>query len=288
MKHLRFLILFLFVGCLLGQPLFAAGPRFDHALWDAFLKKFVNDEGDVDYAAAQRDASLLNDYLKSLAAQNPLEISSEWPREEAMAFWMNAYNAGVIKIILDHYPVRSIDQIPSAWDMTVIHVGLEQYSLNQIRASKLIQNYRDEKIHLALSCGARSCPRLHREAFTGSNAEGRIFLAAREFLNNPGNVQIVPGKRKLYLSRLFKWYGRDFNLDFGTPEQIGKFTRDEMSILSFLIYYLEDLDKIEYLEGGKYKIAYFPFDSALNDWKGSASTNPGLPAGGISRPLETS
>jgi len=86
-------------------------------------------------------------------------------------------------------------------------------------------------------------------------------------VNNPKYVQIVPGSKKIQLSRIFKWYAPDFDLDFGSPERIGKFQRGDVSILSFLAYYLEDDAKIEYLQEGNYKIKYFPFDWSLNEWK---------------------
>ena len=263
---------------------FAASPGFDHSRWDAFLKKFVSDQGDVDYAAVKRDPSLLNDYLGHLAAQDPLEVKDQWLREEGMAFWINAYNAGVVKLVVEHYPVKNINQISSVWDITIVHVGKEQYSLNQIRNEKLLASYRDEKIHFALACGARGCPPLSRDAFTAPNVEGKLFLATRAFLNDPRNVEIVPGKKKIWLSRLFKWYGKDFNLDFGTPERIAKFSREEMSVLSFLIYYLEDQDKIEFLEEGRYKIAYKPFEPVLNDWETPALSVPPAPEDGMALP----
>ncbi|OQA51326.1 MAG: hypothetical protein BWY44_01125 [Candidatus Omnitrophica bacterium ADurb.Bin292] len=266
MKRITILFIF-FIFCFQTLSVKAAGDSLDgHAVWRSFLHQFVNENGDVNYAGVKRNPALLNDYLAFIAAQNPVDVKTLWPREKAMAFWINAYHAGVIKIVVDHYPARSLNQISSAWDITVIHVGAEQYSLNQIRNQILMKTYRDEKIHLALSCGARGCPRLDRDPFTDANVEGKLFLATREFLNDPARVEIIPGKKTIRLSRIFKWYGADFNLDFGTPERIGKFSREEMSILSFLIYYSEDLQKIEFLEEGRYKIKYMPFDPELNDW----------------------
>lgn len=249
---------------------------FDHSLWDAFLKKYVNEKGDVNYAAVKKDPSMLLDYLEILAASNAPK-----QREEGIAFWMNAYNAGTIKLILEHYPVQNIQQIPSFWDIAAIQTlensiqpgktVTSKNSLNDIRLNKLIGTYRDEKIHLALSCGARGCPPLQQQAFTGENVEGRLFLATRAFVNDPKQAEVIPEKKKIRLSKLFKWYERDFDLDFGTPEKIGKFTSDETAVLSFLAYYLENEEQIAYLEEGRYKIDYFPFDWTLNDWKNTSS-----------------
>jgi len=276
-----------FTGILIftvAAPFCAAGEGFDHSLWDAFLKKFVNEKGEVNYTAVKKDPALLNGYLALIEGEKPVGFGKTWPREEMLAFWLNAYNAGVIKLVIDHYPVPNIQQIPSLSDMSVIRLGEKaQYSLNDIRMKQLIQTFRDERIHLALSFGARGCPQLQRQAFTGANVEGQLFLAARSFVNDPRFVEIVPGKKKIRLSRIFKWYGQDFNLDFGIPEQIGNFTKEEMSVLSFLSYYLENDAQAAYLEDGRYKIAYFPFDWTLNDWKeaspaADSSSPPVVPA----------
>ena len=267
-KPFCFFLAALFVAVL---PLEAADKGFDHSAWDAFVKKYVNEKGEVDYRAVQKDPALLNAYFDALATKVPANFSQIWPREEKIAFWMNAYNAGVIKLIVQHYPVKNIQLIPSASDITIVAVGdgdmyKRQYSLNNIRQEKLIQNFRDEKIHLALSCGAQSCPKLQRRAFTGRNVEGQLFLATRSFVSDPQNVEVIPGKKKIGLSRIFKWYAKDFNLDFGTPEKIGKFTQDQTAVLSFLAYYLDNEAQITFLEGGRYKIKYLPFDWRLNDW----------------------
>lgn len=271
MKRLGFSFFFILLLTVAAVPLQAAGQGFDHSLWDAFLKKYVNEKGEVNYAAVKQDPSMLNDYLNLFSTEAPDGFGVSWPREEMLAFWMNVYNAGVIKLIVEHYPVKNIQQIPSVWDISAIHIGDKmQVSLNEIRMQRLIGAYRDEKIHLALSCGAEGCPKLQRQAFTGANVEGQLFLATRAFLRDPQNVEIIPGKKKIKLSRIFKWYGYDFNLDFGTPERIGKFSNEEMSVLSFLAYYLENEDQIAFLEEGHYKIYYFPFDWTLNDWKADA------------------
>ena len=146
-----------------------------------------------------------------------------------------------------------------------------KYSLNDIRVNNLIGVYHDEKIHLALSMAAKGGPKLMPEAFTGPKVEGQLFLLTRRFVNNPAYVDITPGRKKIRISRIFKWYGKDFKLDFGTPEPFGKFSEADVSVLSFLAYYLEDEAKGEYLQQANYKIEYPAFDWSLNDQKGNAA-----------------
>jgi len=252
-----------------------AATAFDYSSWDAFLKKNVNANGDVDYQAVAKDPKGLNDCLSGLMAVKGSEMAA-WPREEALAFWLNTYHVVLLKLVMESYPVTSVQQIPSFWDIAAFHFGKRaegqsQYSLNDIRMKKLIGVYHDEKIHLALSVAAKGGPKLLTEAFTGLKVEGQLFLLARKFVKDPAYVDITPGQKKIRISRIFKWYAKDFKLDFGTPEPRGKFSESDNAVLSFLAYYLEDEAKGEYLQEARYKIEYPSFDWSLNDWKREAA-----------------
>lgn len=266
--------MFFFLSCSFSPGLHAA-TAFDHSAWDIFLKKNVNENGQVDYQSIRKDPMALDDYLAILMAANESEVAS-WPREESLAFWLNAYHAMVIKQVVDNYPVTSVQMIPSFWDIASFHFGKrskaqKQYSLNDIRKTNLIGVYHDEKVHLALSVAANGGPKLMREAFTGPRVEGQLFLLTRKFVTDPAYVDIVPGRKKIRISKVFKWYADDFKLDFGTPEPLGKFSASETSVLSFLAYYLEDEAKRTYLQEAQYKIEYPAFDWSLNDWKKGAA-----------------
>ncbi len=265
----KIFILLFFLLCSVPSGLYAA-TGFDHSAWDAFLKKNVNERGEVDYRSIAKDPKELNDYLASLASVDGWAMA-RWPREETLAFWLNAYHATLIKLVVENYPVTSVQKIPGFWDIAAMHLGEKetqsQYSLNDIRVTNLIEVYRDEKIHLALSVAAKGGPKLMREAFTGPKVEGQLFLLTRQFVTDPAYVDVTPGRKKIRISKIFKWYKKDFKLDFGTPEPRGKFSVDDNAVLSFLAYYLEDEAKGEYLQEAKYKIEYPSFDWSLNDWK---------------------
>jgi hypothetical protein len=270
----KFLSLWIFLLCVFPAGLHAA-TAFDYSAWDTFLKKNVNENGDVDYQSITKDPKDLNDCLTSLESLDG-RVIQKWPREEALAFWLNAYHATLIKQVVENYPVASVQKIPSFWDISSFHLGTDvkrqgRFSLNDIRTTNLIRVYRDEKIHLALSVAARGGPKLMREAFTGPKVEGQLFLLTRKFVKDPAYVDITPGRKKIRISKIFKWYEKDFKLDFGTPEPRGKFSEDDNAVLSFLAYYLENETKGEYLQEANYKIEYLPFDWSLNDFsKGAA------------------
>lgn len=270
----------IFGGCLLAVLLFPfpglfAAEGFDHSSWDVFLKKFVNEKGEVNYQAVKRDPSLLEGYLTKVKSVDGSAIDG-WIREEKIAFWLNAYNAALIKQVIESYPVKTVQQIPSFWDITVVRLKSEDknkmgFSLNDIRRKALLDVFHDEKIHLALSLAAKGGPRLSREAFTGAKVEGQLFLITRQFVKDPSFVDVEPGRKKIRISRLFKWYGQDFKLDFGITEPLEKFSPSETAVLSFLAFYLEDEPKKDYLQEARFKIEYPPFDWSLNEWKGSVS-----------------
>ena len=270
----RLFILVIFLVAGRPFPVLALDKPFDHSVWDQFLKKFVDAEGNVDYAAVKQDPSILKKYLKQLAAIEEEDVKATWPREELMALGINAFNVAVINAVIQHYPLKSIQDISGVWeDNAYVSLGEEGWSLNRLRFNFLMDTFRDEKMHAALACGAKSCPRLRQEAYTGGKVEGQLFLAARDFVTNARWNQVEPGSKELKLSRLFKWYAKDFRLDFGTAENDRGLSDDEMAILSFVAHYSDDPAKIEDLEKGNYKIKYLPFDWSLNDVPGRSETH---------------
>lgn len=277
MKVFRFLLLAFFFHLIFSSFnfLFAERKGFDHSVWDQFLKKYVSETGEVNFKEAKSDPSLLEAYEKQLAV--PVAEGRAFPREELIAVYLNAYHAGVMRAILDHYPIQNIQQVPGLWENHFIGIWKQYLSLDEIRGD-IVATVRDEKIHLALWTGAKSSPRLRREAYAGPEVEGQLFLATREFVNSPKYVEIEPGKNRVVLSRLFKWYGESFQFDFATPETQREFTRTEFAVMSFLAHYLEDSEKITFLEEGRYKIKYKDFDWSLNEWVQDRKTNSESPA----------
>ncbi len=83
--------------------------RVDHSAWAEFLEKYLVTKNDginrVTYGAVKsEDRRRLDAYIARLAAA-PV---SRLRRDEQFAYWINLYNALTVKVILDHYPVKSI------------------------------------------------------------------------------------------------------------------------------------------------------------------------------------
>jgi hypothetical protein len=178
-----------------------------HDKWNALLQKYVSADGKVNYSGFKSDKEALQVYLDELAA-NPIQKS--WSRNEKMAYWINAYNAFTVKMIVDNYPISSIMKINGgkAWEKKWIKLGDKTYSLNQIENDILRPQYKDARIHFAVNCAAKSCPPLLNKAWTAGNLEKNFEQQARNFINN-SNYNVI-SEKKVQLSNIFEWYAGDF------------------------------------------------------------------------------
>jgi len=177
---------------------------FDHSRWNNLLQRHVTDQGNVNYKGFRADKNEFNAYLKSLSNSPPQE---SWTKDEILAYWMNAYNAFTVKLILDNYPTKSIKDINGPWSQRFIKIGEKWYTLNDVE-HKIIRKMNEPRIHFALVCAAVSCPRLYNKAFTPKTLEEDLSLLARGFLNDKSKNELSVNSIKL--SRIFKWYGGDF------------------------------------------------------------------------------
>jgi len=210
------------------SPIKLQAESMDHKAWDTLLKKHVNDDGWVDYKGFQRDSTALNAYLEQLSNNSPQET---WTRQEQLAYWINAYNAYTVKLILDYYPVSSIRDIgskifipfiSSPWDIKFIKIGGKKYDLNNIEHSIIRKEFDEPRIHFAVVCAAYSCPKLRNEAYIPEILDQQLDDAARNFINNPENNIIH--MNEVQLSKLFSWYKGDFTKSGDLLDFISKYS----------------------------------------------------------------
>lgn len=197
-----------------GETTYINSPEIiDHSEWDRLLKKHVNVEGDVDYRNFQKDSSALNSYLKMLSENPP---SKDWNVQEILAYYINLYNAGTVKLILENYPLKSIKEINRPWSKARVQVGNDRISLGEIE-NGILRKMNEPRIHFALNCASFSCPKLMREAFIASKIEEQLERATKEFINSDKNEL---SNSALQLSSIFDWYKKDFKVD-GKTDVIG-------------------------------------------------------------------
>lgn len=199
------------------QPVLA-GTEVSHEIWDGLLRAYVRSGGLVDYEGFLSDSITLNRYLALLSSSHP---GPSWSRGEQMAYWINAYNAFTVKLILDHYPVAGIKDIKkgipfvnSVWDIKFIRIQGQVYDLNNIEHGILRRQFKDARIHAAINCASLSCPKLRPEAYVADKLDAQLDDAMRGFINDPQRNRVSADRAEL--SSIFSWFGSDFRRDAGS------------------------------------------------------------------------
>ena len=225
------------------------GPSFDHSVLDTLLRKHVDTGGWVDYAGLQADTKPWNEYIAALG-KAPFD---QLGRNEKLALLINAYNTFTLRLITEHFPIKSIKDIPAAdrWDDVRWNIGGNVWSLNQIEQQQIRGHFREPRIHFALVCGAIGCPPLRQEAYTADRLEQQLADQAVYVHHHPTWFQFDPETHFVRLTQLYRWYGDDFRQVAG-------------SVLQFAARYLPRLKQS--LESGKTpRIDWLPYDWKLND-----------------------
>jgi hypothetical protein len=190
----------------------------DHAPWDRFLKKYVvmNHLSGINRV---RYASVTPDDRKSLDAYvlhlQHVEVT-RLDRSGQKAYWINLYNALTQKVVLDHYPVKSIRDIKISpgvfssgpWGAKLLTIQGQKVSLDDIEHRILRPLWKDNRVHYAVNCASLGCPNLQPDAYTPENTEALLEKGAREYVNHPRGVRLS-GDR-LQLSSIYDWFQADF------------------------------------------------------------------------------
>ena len=219
----------------------------DHSLYGELLSKYVNN-GVVDYQGFKNEEAKLDEYLTVLENTNVSELS----RDELFAFYVNAYNAWTIKLILSAYPgIKSIKDLgnifKSPWEKEIVRINGRVLSLDDIEHEILRAQFKDPRVHFAVNCASKSCPPLIPEPYRGSTLSRQLDNATRAFINDPKSNYLKGNQ--LYVSRIFKWFSEDFNDD----------------VVGFFLKYAEGNFKKELeAQKDKVKIVYLDYDWSLN------------------------
>jgi hypothetical protein len=249
------------------------GPGFDHShrQWAALLQRYVAG-GMVRYRAWAADPGGLDAYIQSLSAVTAAELSG-FSDAQKLAFWINAYNAFTIQIILDHYPIRSrllsaapdnsIKQIEDVWDDFYLVTAGDRFSLNRIEHDILRKEFREPRIHVAINCASRGCPPLRHEPYVADRLDRQLDDQSRRFARNPTQVRLDRDRRVLHVSKVFSWFGDDF---VGEYSWSGPGPREgvEAAVLGFVHAHLPPGDR-SYLETTAVEIRYLDWDWTLNE-----------------------
>ena len=195
-------LLYLFFSLCLTTTVVA--QKSIHSLWTTSLKEYVDEDGRVNYAQWKKDPSRLVDYITSLEENPPAEY---WSKNDSLAYFINAYNAVTVKLILDHYPLKSIRKLVTPWRFKLFELNGKKISLNHIE-HQILRKMGDPRIHFAINCASASCPKLFNTAFYAHTMEQQLAKATTLFINDPSRNQLT--KNTLSISRIFQWFASDF------------------------------------------------------------------------------
>ncbi len=251
--------LFTIIILLIAMTALSASAAPDHNLYTAILSDHVQ-EGRVDYDDLKSDPRLA-EYLGQVANTNPAELPNESAR---LAFWLNAYNAYTLQLVITHEPEKSITQIgkgglilgsilkTTAWDIRFAEIGGQKYTLNEIEHEIIRQKFQDSRAHFALNCASGSCPVLRPEAYTADDLDDQLDDQARDFLADSSRNRFDLKTKTAWLSSIFKWYQKDF----------GKNKYD--ALLAAAEYAPVDIRKSIEANPRSWKIKFLSYDWSLN------------------------
>jgi len=211
----------------------------DHTLWDGLLQRHVSQTGRVDYVGFKTDSIELLQYLDTLTAH--LEQVNSWDKPQKLAFWINAYNACTVNLICSNWPVESIKDLSRPWKQIVLKSKNTALSLDAIE-HEILRQLEEPRIHFAINCASESCPKLANRAYNGEYLEEQLKQATIDFLSDVSKNNFTP--ERLYLSRIFLWFKRDFGRTKDLIDLINQHTVKSFS--------------------EKIAISYLPYDWSLN------------------------
>ena len=258
------------VGCS-GEstPRAGNGEPLNYSLWDLTLYGNISHQGLVDYAAIAEE-EMFWQFIGQINSARPSEMASD---SERLAFWINAYNALTIQLVLDNQPIESITDIAgglagvavpgidSPWDIVVATIEGAELTLQQIEDEK-VRKLGDQRVHFAINCASLSCPPLQTESFRAERLEEQLAQAEWAFITNKRFNYLE--NSTLHISKIFDWYQDEFTQTTGSlqgylaPFLTGVFfkgysTRNRISTPRELLPPVESL-----------RVEFLPYDWGLN------------------------
>ncbi len=243
------------------------------------LKTFVDDKGMVDYKTLRRKRLSLKAVLEEF---NNLEsnVYNSWPKEDKIAFWLNAYNIQMLKIITDNYPIKSsryLRILPSWGPKSILHIkGIwtnykflvmdEEFTLSEIDKRFFRKEFDDPRIFFAISSASLSSPPLRNEPYYGHKLNAQLDDQVKRFLPSPPGFRIDKEKQRVYLSSLFQSssYGKEFINKFAIDKKFKDQEPATRAVLNFISNYIS-VYKVSFLETGNYSVKFMKYDWTIND-----------------------
>ncbi|MBK8178721.1 MAG: DUF547 domain-containing protein [Planctomycetes bacterium] len=216
-----------------SAPQEPARPGFDHehGLWSKVLAEFVV-EGRVDYLELSKRTADLDRYAQELCTVEPSDFAN-WTKEQRLAFWLNAHNAFALQAMLLHYPLENLDSprdiggkhSGKVWKERNLRLGrlvpglsTADLSLEELVERVLRPQFKDARVHAALTNGCLGAPALGRQAFTAKEVDRELTAAARAWIADPLRTRFSKTEPVVEASVTFEACRADFAREAGSVE----------------------------------------------------------------------
>ena len=250
----------------------AVPPVFSHELLDRVLATHVDEDGRVDYTALKADPGDLDAYYLQVSRYSPDSHPDLFPgREDQLAYWINAYNAAILKVEITHYPIAGVADVTPPGILFFmpeksgfflfqrVVFGGDATSLYILENDLIRERFAEPRIHFALNCASIGCPNLPRRAFTAANLDAELDRETHRFLAEARNLRVDTTARRIYLSPLFGWYENDY-VDW-LAAQTGS---GQVGLLDYVALYAPEGTRLADGEG-PYEVEFLDYDWDLND-----------------------
>jgi Protein of unknown function, DUF547 len=251
-----------------------AGTDPLHRPLDQLLDLNVRD-GLVYYRALQGSRGSLDRYVASLNV--PAATYEGWAREGKMAFWVNAYNAFVLQTIVGRYPIKgsssaypasSVRQIPGAFEQARHRAAGRTVSLDDIE-KKILPEFNEPRLMLALGRGAVGSGRLRSEAYSAAKLAAQLDAIQSEFVNEQHMIRVDRGAGVVSVTPIMSWNEAVFVQKYGgaTGEKFASRSPIERAVVAFVQPHLLPMEK-DFVDQNQFKVVFHAFDWRLNDLTG--------------------
>jgi Protein of unknown function, DUF547 len=261
-----------------SSPLQLSAPSTAEALhrpFDEILDLYVRD-GLVYYLALRNERQRFDRYVQSMS-EITAETLASWPRERQLAYWINAYNAFVLRTVIDNYPIRgksadypanSVRQVAGAFERRTFRAGGRTLTLDAIERD-VIPAFNDARALLALSRGATGGPRLKSEAFTAEKLDAQLERMQVELVTRRDLIHVDISNDRLSVNPLFSWREEAFSKTLAgrAPAIYASRSPLERAVLALIDQQLVP-NEMEFLRKNTFRMVFHDFDWKLNDLTG--------------------
>jgi hypothetical protein len=246
-----------------------------HRPYEEILDIYVRD-GLVYYFALRQERAKLDRYVQALGDVPPGTLKG-WAPDRQLAYWINAYNAFVLRTVIDHYPIRgkspdyppnSIRQIPGAFERRQFRAAGRMITLDAIEKD-VIGEFNDARALLALGRGAVGGPRLKSEAYVAARLDSQLQKMASELVENRTLIFVDVPNERLSVNPLFSWREAIFTRSLANraPAPYADRSPIERSVLALIDPVLVP-NEAEFLRKNTFRMVFHDFDWKLNDLTG--------------------